>query len=256
MILAVDVGNTNIVIGGFSADGSLEFKLRIGTDAKKTTDEYKVLLNSVVSMYGLNTPFEGVVLSSVVPSVTSAITGALEEISKSGVLVVGPGVKTGFEIKLDDPSELGADLASSTAGAIKKYQLPVLVIDLGTATKFTAVSDKGAFLGGSILPGVKISADALFSSAALLSSVSLKGNVALIGKNTSQCIQSGILLGSASMIDGMIKRYKEELGDSLTVVASGGLSSMVIPHCKENIIIDEDLVLDGLYAIYIKNKNK
>jgi type III pantothenate kinase len=254
MILAVDVGNTNIVIGGFSLDGELKFQLRIGTDPKKTTDEYAVLLSSVIAMHNAKPPFKGVILSSVVPAVSSALMGALEDLSSSGVLVVGPGVKTGFEIRLDDPSELGADLAASTAGAIKKYTPPMLVVDLGTATKFTAISEKGAFLGGSILPGVKISADALFSSAALLSSVSLKDKVNLIGKNTADCIRSGILLGSASMIDGMIKRYKEELGENLTVIASGGLASMVIPYCREDIILDEKLVLDGLFAIYIKNK--
>ena len=254
MILAVDVGNTNIVIGGFLPDGELEFQVRIGTDPKKTTDEYAVLLQSVISIHKANPPFEGLILSSVVPAVTSAITGALEDLSLSGVLVVGPGIKTGFEIRLDDPSELGADLAASTAGALKKYKPPILVVDLGTATKFTAISEKGAFLGGSILPGVKISADALFSSAALLSSVSLKDKVELIGKNTADCIRSGILLGAASMIDGMVKRYREELGSELTVVASGGLSSMVVPNCREDIVLDERLVLDGLLAIYIKNK--
>ncbi len=254
MILTVDVGNTNIVLGGYK-DDKLTFTSRIATEAFKTEDQYAVELLGIMSLYGY-TPenFDGVIISSVVPPLISILKRALKRLINCKVLVVGPGIKTGLNIKIDNPAALGADLVCSAVGTIKKYGYPCILFDLGTATTISAINDKGELLGGAIIPGVKVSLNALSNKTAQLPHIDteLESDV-VIGSNTVDCMKSGIVLGTASMIDGMIARYREVLGENTQVVVSGGLSSSIAVHCKTELIIDSNLLLDGLYEIYKKN---
>ena len=253
MILVFDIGNTNIVLGGFE-DGRLLFSSRIRTHQHKTADEYTVLVRSVLGLYNAPEMAESVVISCVVPSLIPAFRTLCERLTDGKVIVLGPGVKTGLNIKIDDPKQLGADFVAGAVGAIKKYKAPIIVADLGTATKFMAIDRESAMLGGSIMPGVNISADALSNRTACLPIVELAGEVKTIGTNTTDSMRSGIVLGAAAMMDGMVGRYKELLGEDALPVATGGIARLIVPHCKEKIILDETLLLDGLYEIYLKNK--
>lgn len=254
MILAVDIGNTNAVIGAFEGEKQL-FLSRIATDLTKTCDDYAVTLQSIVSLYGFSADdIEGAIVSSVVPPVSVNVVSAIKKICPEiKVLQVGPGIKTGLNIKIDNPAQTGADLVCVSVAAIKKYPLPSVVIDMGTATSITALDEKGNFLGGSIIPGVKISLEALSSRTAQLPQISLNGDAQVIGKNTVDAMRSGVLVGNASMIDGMVSRYREILGDNLTVILTGGMGKNIVNYCREKIIYDENLLLDGLRILYQKN---
>jgi pantothenate kinase (EC 2.7.1.33) len=197
---------------------------------------------------------EGGIISSVVPQVTELCRSAAEKVIKKPVKVVGPGVKTGLNIKLDDPATAGSDLVVVAVAALNEYTCPQIVIDMGTATTMSVLDQKGCFIGGVILPGLRTSLDALVSNAAQLSQTSLAAPKKVIGKNTLDCLRGGMIYGNAASIDGMIERMEEELGCKCTIVATGGLAQAVIPHCRHNIIIDEDLLLKGLQIIYEKNR--
>lgn len=255
MILAVDIGNTNAVIGAFEGE-KLLFLSRISTDRQKMRDDYAVTLKSIVSLYGFSiSDIEGAIVSSVVPPVSSNMVSAIEKICPDiQVMQVGPGIKTGLNIKIDNPAQTGADLVCVSVAAIKKYPLPSIVIDMGTATSITALDKDGNFLGGSIIPGVRISLEALSSRAAQLPQISLSDKATLIGKNTVDAMRSGTIIATASMLDGMILRYREVLGNNLTVILTGGMGKTVVDYCKEEIIYDENLLLDGLRLLYEKNK--
>jgi len=253
LVLTIDVGNTNIVIGGF-ADDKLMFMSRVSTDTKKTEDEYAVLLNSVVSMYGYDKSIiDGGIISSVVPPITMLLKSAMKKAFNINALIVGPGIKTGVKILNDNPAQTGADLVCGAVAAIAKYKMPAIIFDLGTATTITALDEKGTFLGGSIIPGIKISLDALSDRTAQLPHISLEAPDTVIGSNTIDAMKSGVVLGNASMIDGMIERYREVLGENMTVIATGGLSEVIIKNCRNKIIFDDRLLLDGLYILYCKN---
>ena len=255
MILVIDIGNTNAVIGAFDGDKKL-FLSRIATDRSKMSDEYAVTIKSILSLYGVEeNKIEGVIISSVVPPLSRAFKNAVKRIdSNLNVMTVGPGIKTGLNIKIDNPAQLGADLVCVSVAALEKYPVPSLVIDMGTATTFSAIDRNRNFLGGSIAPGVRIGLEALVGRTAQLQQIGLDGEVDLIGKNTADCMKSGIVIGAACMIDGLVERYKEMLGEDLTVVITGGISGDILPHCKQNIIQDQDLLIDGLRLIYEKNK--
>ncbi|MEG1943335.1 MAG: type III pantothenate kinase [Angelakisella sp.] len=254
MILAIDVGNTNIVLGTYE-QGELTDVSRIRTSSEKTSDEYGVLIRSILRIHHQDPKdMEGVIISSVVPPLTATMKKSASLLnSRAKILTVGPGVKTGLDIKIDNPAQLGADLVSSAIGALEKYPVPAIVIDLGTATKICVVDAHRSFRGCSILPGVGIALEALSARTAQLPSISLEGDVKLCGTNSIDSMRSGVILGAASMLDGMIDRYEEEMGEFSTIVACGGIVSAIVPHCKRNVIIDETLLLDGLYAIYQKN---
>ena len=255
MILVIDIGNTNAVIGAFEGDKKL-FLSRIATDRSKMSDEYAVTIKSILTLFGVDEKkIEGVIISSVVPPLSRAFKNAVKRIDENlKVMTVGPGIKTGLNIKIDNPAQLGADLVCVSVAAQEKYPLPSLVIDMGTATTFSAIDRNRNFLGGSIIPGVRIGLEALVGRTAQLQQISLDGDVEVIGKNTTDCKKSGIVLGAACMIDGLVQRYKEILGEDLTVVITGGISGDILPHCKQNIIQDQDLLIDGLRLIYEKNK--
>ena len=253
MILAIDIGNTNIVVGGIDRE-KIYFIERISTNRTKTALEYAIDFSTIISLNHYKPgDFEGSILSSVVPQITNAVRGALERVLGKTPLVVGPGLKTGLNIALDNPSEMGADRVADAVGAKHEYHLPVLIIDMGTATTLSVVDAQKRFIGGIIMPGVMISLDALTSKAAKLSGISIDEPENLIGRNTVDCMKSGIVYGTASCIDGLISRIREQIGEDLTVVATGGLSGRIVPHCREKIILDENLLLKGMMVLYYKN---
>ena len=253
MILTIDVGNSNIVFGVHDKK-KLLFSSRIKTDALRTETEHAVLLSNILSLHGIkNELLTGAAISSVVPNLTSVMRDAVKIICNIPVLAVGPGIKTGLNIRIDDPGTLAADLCCTAVGAMIKYPLPAIIIDLGTATKITVVDAQKAYIGGAIAPGVMVSLGALAKSAALLPSIGLNSDLKVICTETVDAMMSGSILGTACMLDGMIDRFTEVLGDVKTIVACGGLANSIIPHCRHNITLDNDLLLDGLLNIYQKN---
>ena len=253
MILTIDIGNTNIALGGFDGD-RLAFVVRISTETKKTADEYSSKILSVLAVHGIGKQcINGAIISSVVPPLNSTIKEAVRIIWGIDSLLVGPGIKTGINIQCDTPSSVGADLICACVAANAIYGSPSLIVDMGTATKMTVVNDKGAFVGVSIIPGVEMGLNSLAENTAQLPKVELEAPKFVVGKNTSDSMRSGIIFGNAAMIDGMIDRINDELGTSLPTYATGGLANTIIPHCKHNIEIDENLVLKGLAIIYGKN---
>ena len=254
MILVVDIGNTNIVAGCVEGKDIL-FRERLSTAHRATKLEYSVLFKTAFDMYGIDyKAIDGAIISSVVPSVTNVVKEAIENLCKINVMVVGPGVKTGVSIVIDNPAQLGSDLVVDAVASVEEYSVPQIVIDLGTATTVSAIDKNKRFLGGAILPGVAVSHDALIGKTSQLPKVAFEKPKKIIGSNTIDSIKSGILYGNAGAIDGIIERFEEELGEKCTVIATGGLAKVVVPLCRREIIVDEDLLLKGLMLIYEKNK--
>ena len=254
MILAIDVGNTNIVVGCID-DLKTYFIERLSTNRTKTELEYAVDLKNVLDIYHIKkTEIEGCIISSVVPQITNIVKLAAEKILKKNAIVLGPGVKTGLNIMMDNPGQLGADQVADAVAGISGYPVPLILIDMGTATTASVVNSKKQYVGGMILPGVGVSLDALTARASQLSGISIDAPRHVIGKNTSECMKSGVLYSNAAALDGIIDRIEEELGEKATVVATGGLAKKIVPHCKREIILDEELLLRGLLIIYEKNK--
>lgn len=255
VILTIDIGNTNIVIGGFLKD-ELKFVSRIATNSKKTEDEYATKIRSVLALHDVEkSEVSGAIISSVVPPLNSIVKKALKLIYNVEPILIGPGIKTGINIHCDNPSSVGADLICACVAAHHIYGSPSLVIDMGTATKIMVIDKTGTFIGVSIIPGVDMGLKALASDTAQLPQISLEAPKSVIGKNTVDCMKSGVIFGNASLIDGMIDRFSDEMGEELKIYATGGLCSTIIPHCKHKISIDENLVLKGLKIIYDKNKS-
>ena len=256
MILTVDIGNSNIVIGGVQ-DDVIVFEARLRTDATKTSDEYCVDLKSLLDVYRVDAEsIDGAIIGSVVPQVLNSLQTAIKKLTGKQSLVVGPGLKTGLNIKIENPAQTGADLVVGCVAALREHKPPMIVVDMGTATTMVVLDETGALVGGCIAPGVKISMDALTDRTALLPGLQLDQPKRAIGKNTIECMRSGIMLGSACMIDGMIERMEEELGYKTTVIATGGIARFVVPMCKKEIIYDKDLLVKGLAALYKDNKRK
>lgn len=254
MILAIDVGNTNIVVGCID-DRKTYFIERLSTSRTKTELEYAVDLKNVLDIYHIKkTEIEGCIISSVVPQITNIVKLAAEKILKKNAIVLGPGVKTGLNIMMDNPGQLGADQVADAVAGISGYPVPLILIDMGTATTASVVNSKKQYVGGMILPGVGVSLDALTARASQLSGISIDAPRHVIGKNTIECMKSGVLYSNAAALDGIIDRIEEELGEKATVVATGGLAKKIVPHCKREIILDEELLLRGLLIIYEKNK--
>ena len=256
MILAIDVGNTNIVLGCIDGKKIIR-EARMATDTLKTSDQYCVELKCILDLLEINIRgIEGVIISSVVPPVLNSFKTAILKLTGISPLVVGPGIKTGLNILLDNPALAGGDLIVGAVAALAEYKPPLLVIDMGTATTITAIDAKGNFLGGSIFPGVKISAEALSGKTAQLPAISLEAPKKAIGRNTIDCMRSGLMMGTAAMLDGMIERMEDELGSSATVVATGGIARYVIPMCRRQMIYDKDLLLKELSILYENNKKQ
>ena len=254
MVITVDVGNTNIVLGGYKND-KLVFTSRIATEASKMEDQYAIVFADIIKLYGYcPEDFDGAIISTVVPPLINVLKSAIKKLFKCKVIVVGPGVKTGLNIRIDNPAILGSDIVCGAVGAMLKYKPPFIIFDLGTATTITAVDKTGALLGGSIIPGVKVSLNALSAATAQLPYINTElENDVLIGGNTIDAMKSGIVLGTASMMEGMIDRYKEVLGEEAVVLATGGLAQSIAKHCRRELIIAPDLLSNGLYALYKKN---
>ena len=257
MILALDIGNTNIVIGCIDKEQTY-FIERLSTVRTKTELEYAVDIKTVLDLYRIKrSDIEGAIISSVVPQITNIVKLAAEKVlgNDAKVMVLGPGVKTGLNIKMDNPGQLGADLVADAVAGISEYPVPLIIIDMGTATTASVVDEEKQYIGGMILPGVGVSLDALTQRASQLSGIGIEEPKRVIGKNTLECMKSGVLYSSAGALDGIIDRIEEELGMKTTVVATGGLAKKIVPFCKRDIILDEDLLLKGLLVIYEKNKN-
>ncbi|MBQ1904007.1 MAG: type III pantothenate kinase [Ruminococcus sp.] len=253
MILAVDIGNTNIVLGCCD-EGRILFRERVSTSLTATDLEYAVTLRTAVEMNGYDsTQIDGAIISSVVPTITNTVKAAVEKYARVRCKVVGPGMKTGLSIKIDNPAQLGSDLVVDAVAGINEYKAPMIIIDMGTATTLSVIDEGKNYLGGMIMPGIMISHDSLISRTSQLPRIALEEPKKLIGTNTVDCIKGGILYGSAGSIDGICDRIKQEIGRDCTVVATGGLAPVVVPLCKTQITLDEDLLLKGLMLIYNKN---
>ncbi len=254
MILTVDVGNSNIVLGGVEGEEIL-FEARLRTDATKTSDEYCIDLKMLLEVYGYGAgDVEGSIIASVVPQVLNSMQTAIKKLTGKASLVVGPGLKTGLNIAIENPAQTGADLVVGCVGALRQHKAPLIVVDMGTATTMVALDKNSAMIGGAIMPGVKISLDALTDRTALLPGLQLDKPKKAIGRNTIDCMRSGIMLGAACMIDGMIGRMEEELGYPVTVIATGGIAKFVTPLCRREIVYDKDLIVKGLAALYRENR--
>lgn len=254
MLLAIDIGNTNLVIGCFQGD-ELKFKARIATDSSRTSDQYGVEIKNMMEAYGVRvSEIDDCIISSVVPPVFNSVrTGVWKVIGKQP-MVVGPGLKTGLNIHVDVPSQVGSDRIVIAVAALAEYKAPLILMDLGTATTIEVVEPENMYLGGVIFPGVRVSLDALTSRAAQLPGISLDKPRQVIGKNTVDCMRSGMMYGTAAMIDGLVERMEAELGHQCTLIATGGMAQFITPLCKRDIILDKNLLLKGLNVIYKKNK--
>lgn len=253
MLLAIDIGNSNIVLGCLEGE-KIRFEARMATDSVKTSDQYCVELKNILALFDVEPKqIEGSILSSVVPPVSNAICKAVNRLTGMDPMVVGPGLKTGLNIKIDNPAQAGSDLIVAAVAAIADYGAPLFIIDLGTATTITAVDQKGSFIGGSIHPGVKLSLQSLTQGTAQLPGISLEKPRKAIGTNTVDSMRSGILYGAAAMLDGMIDRMEKELGYSARIIATGGLANLIVPLCSKEMTIDDHLLLKGLLRIYHRN---
>ena len=253
MILAVDIGNSNIVLGGIQGD-NIAFEARLRTEPTKTSDEYCIDVKIILDVYGFKREdVEGAIISSVVPQVLNSIKTAIKKLTGKTALVVGPGLKTGLNIRVENPSQTGADLVVGSVAALREHKPPLIVVDMGTATTISVLDDSGALIGGCICPGVKISLDALTERTALLPGLQLDQPRKAIGRNTIDCMRSGIMMGNACMLDGMVRRMEEELGQKATIVITGGIAKFVAPLCKTSMIYDKDLLLKGLAFLYREN---
>lgn len=255
MVLAVDIGNSNIVLGCFEND-RIHFIERLSTNQNSTALEYTVLIKNILELNNLShLSFQGGIISSVVPSVTHTVQEAMVRLTKKPVMVVGPGIRTGLKIMLDNPAQLGSDRVADAVAAINEYPCPLIIVDMGTATTISAVDRNKNFLGGMIIPGLRVSLDSLTMRTSQLPKISLDPPRKVIGSNTIDCMRSGIIYSTAASIDGVVARMEEELGETCTVISTGGLAKTIIPYCKRDIIIDDKLLLKGLMIIYNKNNN-
>lgn len=253
MILAVDIGNTNIVLGCIEGEEIL-FEARMATDLIKTSDQYCAELKNMLELFEV-TPdkIDGTIVSSVVPPVLNSLKTAIRKLTGKNCMIVGPGIKTGLNIRMENPAEVGSDLIVAAVAAIAQYGAPLLLVDMGTATTITAIDRDGAFVGGCICPGVKISMEALTGRTAQLPGISLDRPQRAIGKNTRDSMRSGIMFGAAAMLDGLLDRMEEELGTPVKVIATGGISKFVIPLCRREMIYERSLMLKGLRLLYHRN---
>lgn len=254
MLLAIDIGNTNIVIGCVRDDEIL-FKCRIATDRTRTSDQYGVEIKNMLETYGAQkSDITDCIISSVVPPVFNSVrTGVWKVIGKEPI-VVGPGIKTGLNIQVEVPSQVGSDRIVIAVAALAEHKAPLILLDLGTATTIDVVEPDNIYMGGIIVPGVRLSLDALTGRAAQLPGISLDKPAHVIGKNTVDAMRSGMMHGTAAMIDGIVDRIAEELGHPSTLIATGGMAQFIAPLCKHDIILDKNLLLKGLNIIYKKNK--
>lgn len=255
MILVMDVGNTNIVLGVY--DGKkLLVSWRMATDKERTSDEFGMFIVSLFEHEKLDVQdVEAIIIASVVPPIMYSLEHGIRKYFKKDPILVGPGIKTGINIKYENPREVGADRIVNSVAGYEIYGGPVIIVDFGTATKFEAISSKGEYLGGVICPGVKIAADALFQKASKLPRIELSKPEFVIGKNTVANLQSGIIFGHIGQVDYIVNRIKKEMKEeNIKVVATGGLARLIASEVESIDEINGQLTLDGLRIIYERNK--
>ena len=253
MILTVDVGNANIVIGVVKNEKIL-FDAKLRTDITKTSDEYCIDLKMLMEVYRIQPEeVQGAIIASVVPQVLNSMQSAVRKLTGKSPLIVGPGLKTGLNIQIENPSQTGADLVASAVAALQEHEAPLIIVDMSSTTTMTVLDRNGTLIGGSIGPGVKMSLDALTDRTALLPGLQLDQPRKVIGRNTTDCMRSGVMLGAACMVDGMVERMEQELGCRTTVVATGSIARFIVPMCRREIIYDKDLLVKGLAALYREN---
>jgi len=253
MLLTVDAGNTNTVVTVFDGDKPV-FESRINTDAARMADQYAITLMDILKLRGIEkASIKGAIISSVVPPVTAQIKVAIEDLFGIRALLIGPGIKTGLNIKIDDPSCLGGDLACGAVAAKEFYKMPCIVIDMGTIIKVMALDKGGSLVGGTLSPGVRLHFESMAKETAALPLVGADKVEKVIGTNTIDCIRSGVLNGIGCMLDGLIARFEKELGGSCTVIATGGNAAAIKPHCERKFEVNPHLVSQGLRIIYNKN---
>ena len=254
MILAIDVGNTNIVLGGIVGDKQV-FSARLSSDRNKTADQYALDIQGILTMHRVDiAAIEGGILSSVVPYLQTVIPKAVKLLTGVDLMVVGPGIKTGLSIRMDNPASVGSDLIVAAVAARAKYKTPIAIVDMGTATTLSVVAKNGNYIGGMIIPGLWTSMNALSAHAAQLPYIDLNGPAKLLGTNTVDCMRSGALIGTAAMLDGLVDRLEEELGETVSPVLTGGVSPLIIPYCRHTFHLEPDILVDGLRILYNKNK--
>lgn len=257
MLLVVDVGNTNIVLGVYK-NSELQNSFRIGTNISTTSDEYGAVISQLFLIDNIKmSDIKDVIISSVVPDVMHSLENFVIKYIKKTPMIIGPGIKTGMNIKYENPSQVGADRIVNAVAGYEKYGGPLILIDFGTATTFCYINEKGEYIGGSITPGIKISSEALFQRASKLHKVELLKPRSVIGKNTTAAMQSGIFYGYVGLVDNIVEKMMQESGEeNIKVVATGGLAGLIISETKNVKIIDKNLTLDGLRIIYEKNKKE
>ena len=254
MLLAVDVGNTNTVIGIYQDDKPVGF-WRIRTRQETTADEYRIILHNLISLEGLKSlDIDGAIISCVVPPLNGPLEDLCRDSLKVNAIFVGPGIKTGMPIRYDNPREVGADRIVNAVAAYERYRTDLIAVDFGTATTFDYINKAGEYEGGAIAPGVKIAAEALFQRASKLFRVEFIAPPRVIAKDTASAIQSGIIFGYASLVDGILQRMFDELGFSPRVIATGGLARVISAQTKLVDEIDDDLTMEGLRILYNRNK--
>ncbi len=254
MILALDIGNTCIIVGGMD-DGRAAFSFRLSTDLARTADEYAALLSFSAAQKKVDLrDVEGAILSSVVPQLTGALFEAVRGLTGKTPLIVGPGVKTGLRIRIDDPGELGADFVAAAVAALDRYPLPCVTIDMSTATAIGVLDAEGNYIGGVIAPGLVVSGNALARRTAQLPNVYVQPPQSVICKNTADSMRSGLVYGTAAMLDGLLDRIEEELGKPISVVATGDQAASIAPFCRRKIELEDELLMRGLWLIYQKNR--
>lgn len=255
MIAAVDIGNSNIVVGFVNDQRQVLFCGRIRTERQKTKEEFIIELKTLMDVYHVTFEgIEGVILSSVVPDITDAVREGMELLTGVRPVVVGHGIRTGIKIATSHPASLGSDLVVDAVAASEEHEGPLLIFDMGTATTCSVVDERKTYLGTLIMPGIRISQEALTQRTAQLPYIRFEKPKHIIGRNTIESMQSGLIYGNAAMIDGLIERLEAEMGKPVTAIATGGIAGMIIPHCRRKIIYDPDLLLKGLWYIYYKNE--
>ena len=254
MILTVDIGNASVSMGIFK-DNELLFTANMSSSRNNTREQYAIEIIEILSLYGIKRDdFEGAAICSVVPEMSNTVREAVRMAVGCDALMLGPGVKTGLNIRIDEPNQLGEDFVAEAVAACKRAKSPCLIIDLKTATKISIIDNNNTFIGAIICPGVEISVKALSDKTSQLPRIGISAPEKVIGRNTTDCMASGIIYGTASMIDGLCMRVEKELGEECTVLATGAFAENIVPHCKRNITICPNLIFEGLKLIYDKNK--
>ena len=255
MLLAIDIGNTNTSVGLFAPNRELQFLARIETNRRKTADQISVDLMNLFTLYHYDIKdLTGAIFASVVPSMNFMMSKALTRLLGHPPIEVGPGIRTGLNIHMDFHNQLGADIVSNAVAALVKYPAPIVLIDMGTATTVSYISSQKTYEGGLLFPGVYLSLDALSDRTAQLPDISLENPKSLIGKNTEDCMKNGIVYGTAGMLDGIIDRIRTTVSEELTVVATGTPAAVIVRHCRNKILYDKNLLMEGLWEIYHRNQ--